>query len=316
MPVGGISSGAPCRHASLKPKQCVQGRIGPRPSGRFGVGHELHRQVNLDRGRHPLGGDRFRCGPADEEAGAGARSSTPLPSTWRIEITGYGWASSVLGNTGFGALPTLPYSAPFSKLLEHLQGGLMGAVVARNDTFIVGLDTIWTKLGGGGTIRNTNNLLFGGQTDLTLGEGITTAFGGLRIPVGPPNLSLYGTVGARYIYSGTKLTITGPLGIGTTQSAYKNWVDPVAGIAGQYKFDDRWFMNTLADIGGWSDSATGQVLASVGYNWTPSIATTLGYRALYICEKQNSGLNFNFEPEASAISSGCTARLPGSNNGF
>ena len=221
-----------------------------------------------------------------------------LPSTWRIEITGYGWASSVLGNAGFGALPTLPYSAPFTKLLEHLQGGLMGAVVARNDTFIVGLDTIWTKLGGGGTIRNANNPLFGGQTDLTLAEGITTGFGGVRIPVGPPNLTLYGTVGARYIYSGTKLTITGPLGIGTTQSVYKNWVDPVAGIAGQYKFDDRWFMNTFADLGGWSDSATGQVLASVGYNWTPSIATTLGYRVLYIYEKQNNGLNFNFEPQS------------------
>ncbi|MBV8108002.1 MAG: hypothetical protein JO223_25955 [Hyphomicrobiales bacterium] len=222
----------------------------------------------------------------------------PLPSSWRFEITGYGWATSVTGNSGFGALPTLPYFARFTTLLEHLQGALMGAIVARNDTFIVGLDSIWSKIGGGGTIRNRDNPLFGGQTDLTLGEGITTGFGGVRIPVGSPNLSLYGTVGARYIYSGTKLSITGPLGIGTTQSVYKNWVDPVAGIAGQYKFDDRWFMNTLADIGGWSDSATGQGLASVGYNWTPSIATTLGYRVLYIYEKQNTGYTFNFEPRS------------------
>jgi hypothetical protein len=222
----------------------------------------------------------------------------PLPSTWHFEITGYGWASSVTGNSGFGALPTLPYFARFTTLLEHLQGGLMGAIVARNDTFIVGLDSIWSKIGGGGTIRNPNNPLFGGQTDLTLAEGITTGFGGVRIPIGPPNLSLYGTVGARYIYSGTKLTITGPLGIGTTQSVYKNWVDPVAGIAAQYKFDDRWFMNSLADLGGWSDSATGQVLSSVGYNWTPSFATTLGYRVLYIYEKQNTGYNFNFEPRS------------------
>jgi hypothetical protein len=118
-----------------------------------------------------------------------------------------------------------------------------------------------------------------------LTEGITTAFGGVRIPVGPPNLSLYGTVGVRYIYSGTKLSITGPLGVGTTQSVYKNWVDPVAGIAGQYKFDDRLFMNTLFDFGGWSDSATGQGLASVGYNWTQNIATTLGLsRALHLRE--------------------------------
>jgi hypothetical protein len=222
-----------------------------------------------------------------------------LPSDWHYEITLYGWASSVTGNTGFGALPTVPYFARFTTLLQHLQGGLMGAIIARNDTFILGLDTIWSKIGGGGTVKNTNTALFGGQVNLDLAEGITTAFGGVRLPVGPPNLSLYGTVGARYIYSGTKLSITGPLGIiGTTQSAYKNWVDPVGGIAGQYKFDDRWFMNTLADFGGWSKSATGQGLASVGYNWTPSIATTLGYRVVYIYEKQNTGYNLAFQPRS------------------
>lgn len=221
-----------------------------------------------------------------------------LPSAWRFEITGYGWASSVLGNTGFGALPTLPYFARFTTLLEHLQGGLMGAVVARNDQFIVGLDLIWSKIGGGGTIRNRNSALFGGQTDLTLTEGIVTGFGGVRIPIGPPNLELYGTVGARYTYSGTKLAITGPLGIGTTQSVNKGWVNPVAGMAAHYRFNERWFMNALADLGGWSDSATGQALGSIGYNWTPSIATTLGYRVLYTYEKQNTGLNFDFEPRS------------------
>ena len=53
-------------------------------------------------------------------------------------------------------------------------------------------------------------------------------------------------------------------------------------------------MNALADIGGWSDSATGQALASVGYNWTPSIATTVGYRVLYTYEKQNTGFERSF----------------------
>jgi len=31
------------------------------------------------------------------------------------------------------------------------------------------------------------------------------------------------------------------------------------------------------------------VLSSVGYNWTPSIATTLGYRVLYTYERDISG---------------------------
>ena len=219
-----------------------------------------------------------------------------LPSTWRFEITGYGWAPSILGNSGLGSFPTLSFHADFLKLLEHLQGGLMGAIVARNDQFIVGLDAIGVKIGGGGTIRNPNNPLFGGQTDLTLTEGIVTGFGGLRIPIGPPNLELYGTVGARYFYSGTKLTITGPLGIiSANPSVNKDWIDPVAGATAHYRIDDRWFINALADLGGWSDSATGQALASVGYNWTPSIATTLGYRVLYTYEKQDTGVDFNFE---------------------
>ncbi len=76
-----------------------------------------------------------------------------LPSTWRFEITGYGWASSLAGNSGFGTLPTLDYYAPFSKVLEHLEAALMGSVVAYNDSYIVGLDAIWSRVGGAGTFK-------------------------------------------------------------------------------------------------------------------------------------------------------------------
>jgi hypothetical protein len=50
-------------------------------------------------------------------------------------------------------------------------------------------------------------------------------------------------------------------------------------------------MNVPGDIGGWSDSATGQALASVGYNWTQNWSTTLGYRVLYAYEKQDTGVS-------------------------
>jgi hypothetical protein len=215
-----------------------------------------------------------------------------IPSTWRFEITGYGWASSVAGSSGFGAFPTLLYYASFLTLLEHLQGGFMSSFIARNDTFIGGIDFVWSRIGGSGTIKDTNNRLFGGQTDLTLDEAFITAFGGVRVPLGVPNLDLYATVGARNFYSGTKLTVTGPLAIFSgTQTVNKDWIMPVAGFAAQYRFDDRWFTNVLADIGGWSDSATGQALASVGYNWTKNISTTLGYRVMYTYTHQDTGFN-------------------------
>ena len=102
------------------------------------------------------------------------------------------------------------------------------------------------------------------------------------------------------MYSGTKLTVSGPFGLlSVNQSVNKDWVNPVAGFAAHYRFDDRWYMNVVGDLGGWSDSATGQALASVGYNWTQNWSTTLGYRVLYTYEKQDTGFNYLlFEPKS------------------
>ena len=223
-----------------------------------------------------------------------------LPSTWRFEITGYGWASSVAGSTGFGTLPTLAYHASFLTLLEHLQGGFMSSIVARNDTFIGGIDFVWSRIGGSSTLSNADNVLYGGKTSLTLNEAFITAFGGVRVPLGVPNLELYGTVGARNFFSGTKIGVSGPLGLFSgTETVNKDWVMPVGGFAAHYRFDDRWFMNMLADLGGWSDSATGQALASVGYNWTQNISTTLGYRVMYTYTHQDTGFSqLTFEPRS------------------
>ena len=219
---------------------------------------------------------------------------TPVaePSPWRFEVTGYGWASSLAGTSGFGGLPSLPYYASFGKVLEHLDGALMGSVLARNGAYIVGLDMLWSRVGGSGTVRLSYGPFNAAGADLTLTEGIATAFGGVRIPIGPPNLEIYGTVGARYMYSGNKLTLNSPVpGFSASTSVNKDWVDPVAGFAAHYRFDDRWFVNVFGDLGGWSDSATGQALASVGYDWTRNWSTTLGYRVLYTYEKQDTGFN-------------------------
>jgi hypothetical protein len=222
------------------------------------------------------------------------------PTAWRFEVTAYAWGASVAGKTGFGALPSLPYYASFPTLLEHFQGSFMGSVVARNDTFIGGVDFVWSRIGGSGTLSNPDNLLFGGRTSLTLNEAFVTAFGGVRVPLGPPNLSLYATVGARNFFAGTKLSVTGPFGLlSLNQTVNKDWVMPVAGFAAQYRYDDRWFMNVLADLGGWSNSATGQALASVGYNWTQNIATTVGYRVMYTYTNQDTGFTYaTFEPRS------------------
>ena len=34
-----------------------------------------------------------------------------LPSTWRFEITGYGWGAGLLGNAGVGQFQSVPFYA-------------------------------------------------------------------------------------------------------------------------------------------------------------------------------------------------------------
>ena len=213
-----------------------------------------------------------------------------LPSSWRFEITGYGWGTDLSGQAGVGPFPSSPFFINFLKLLEHFEGGLMTAITARNDTFIAGLDVILARVGTGTNFENPESALYGDHANLTLTLGIATAFGGVRIPVGPPNLELYGTLGARGVHIHTALDLSFPVtGFAPHFGLTKNWADPVAGLAAHYAINDKWFVNFLADMGGLDNSATGQVLGSVGYNWTPSISTTLGYRALYIYDRDISG---------------------------
>ena len=218
-----------------------------------------------------------------------------IPSTWRFELTAYGWASSLAGNVGIRQLPTLPYYFSFGKVLEHLDGVFMGAATASNGTFIGGLDLVWARVSGDYTFEDPASRLFGVQASLKISEATATGFGGVRIPVGAPNLELYGILGARYFYTGGSITLAHPLvGFQPSVSRDKDWIDPVAGFVARYRIDPKWFINSEADIGGLSDSATGQVLAAVGYNWTSNIATTLGYRVLYAYERQDTGGNRSF----------------------
>ena len=94
----------------------------------------------------------------------------------------------------------------------------MGTIIARNDTFIGGLDLIWTRVGTGETFNEPSSPLFGVGANLRLTASIVTGFGGLRIPVGPPDLSLYGIVGARNFTDTLSVTLQAPVS-GFTRSA-------------------------------------------------------------------------------------------------
>lgn len=209
-------------------------------------------------------------------------------SSWQFQATLYGWATAVEGEAGIGRLPNAEIDASFSDILDKLDGAFMGAFIARNGTLIFGADVIWSKLsedvnleGGTGPLAPLRQ---GAFVDFEQTLTVVTGFGGLRLPFGPPELEVYATAGARYQRLETSLHLEIPVvGFARDRKAEEEWIDPIVGLAVHYSINDKWFVNALADVGGFGVGADldTQALVSVGYRWTPNVATSLGFRVLH-----------------------------------
>jgi hypothetical protein len=78
-----------------------------------------------------------------------------------------------------------------------------------------------------------------------------------------------------------------------SRRSVESWADPVIGVAATWNINERWFANVMADVGGFGvgSNFTTQGFVSVGYRWTESISTALGYRAIYT-DYRNEGFTY------------------------
>ncbi len=183
-------------------------------------------------------------------------------------------------------LPTVSSDVGFFTLLRHLNGVAPLTLTAKNENFIFGLDLYWSAVSAGAHIRAANTIFgpYGGLgANLRLSQTFLTGFAGVRLPVQASNLSVYGIAGARIVDMTTTLGLdTAIPGVGVSGSQTKAWADPIIGMTAHYTINDKWFLTGEADIGGVANSATWQTFGAVGYNWTSSISSTVGFRALYV----------------------------------
>ncbi len=208
------------------------------------------------------------------------------PSDWRYQATLYGWLTAIDGNVGVRRLPSVAVDASISDVLRNLDGGLMGSFLARNDQWLVMTDLVLARLSHDGQVGAYGR----SALDATISQTIASAAVGYWLPLGMPNVDLGVTAGLRYMRLSSDVTLTPErLPFGYSGSSSAGWLDPTVGFAANWRIDDRWFVNALADIGGFG---AGSKLSSsgylgVGYMWTPSISTAVGYRYLY--ENYESG---------------------------
>ncbi|MBS7698389.1 MULTISPECIES: hypothetical protein [unclassified Chelatococcus] len=232
-------------------------------------------------------------------ADLGTSSSFPapppaVPAGWTFQATLYGWATALNGTIGVRNLPPAKVDASFGDVLRHLDGAVMGAFLAKNGDWMFLTDLVWAQLSDDAKLKVANEPALKLKQRLL----IASAIAGYRLPLGNPDLDLSVTAGLRY----QRLTLDTTLAPGIlpfvnlTNDQTKAWLDPIVGLALQYRINDRWFLNALADIGGFGvgSQLTSQGLVSVGYKWTESFSTAVGYRALYTDYKDSGNRTGTF----------------------
>lgn len=225
------------------------------------------------------------AGPA---RAADAPAKAPVPPTegpksaddWQFQLTVYGWLSALDGAVGVRRLPDIPVNASFGDLLSKLEGVLPVSFLAKKDGWTLLFDYYGVALSADSM---SGPPLFA-SSDVSLRQTIASAVFGYRLPVGGPDFDLSATAGFRYQRLAMSATLVSPAGpFAFSQSDTKDWLDPVFGLMLQYRINDKWFLNALADIGGFGlgSQLTSQGFLAVGYNWTEAWSTAVGYRALY-----------------------------------
>jgi hypothetical protein len=246
-----------------------------------------------------------------------------LPATqaprWQLQATGYGWATNLNGEVGVRNLPPADVNLDFLDILKRLDGAFMGSFLAKNGEWLILTDVVWAKLSDDVLVKPPGTrrpvlaaLLPGTHVDFDMRQLIASALVGYRLPTVSPNFELYATAGLRYQRLTAQLKATpGLIPITISRGRVEDWADPTVGLMAHLRLTDRWFVNAIADIGGFGVGSefTAQGFARIGYKWTESISTALGYRAIYTDFRSN-GSSTARPNTAYSQASLTTSRLP------
>ena len=114
--------------------------------------------------------------------------------------------------------------------------------------------------------------------------------------------------GARAWSVDTRLDIDGGLLADREIESNQNWVDPVAGIKGYLEIGAGFYVNGLADAGGFGAGSdlTWDAFGGIGYRFNDTVSAIAGYRQLEV--DYDSG-DFSFDVEISGPVIGATIRF-------
>ena len=194
-----------------------------------------------------------------------------------FSITPYLWLPSVDSKLDVKGVPVeFGKNIDSVDVLGKLDFALLVAGEARVGRFGLYYDVQTVKLSDDGSLRR--GIANGYHYSTTLADSTL----GLQFRViDQPKFSLDALAGARVVYAEASV------GINETRltpklngDESKWWVDPIVGVKGSYRFNDKWALNGYADFGGFGTSSryAYQLLGTVSYSFNDHIALQVGYR--------------------------------------
>ena len=221
---------------------------------------------------------------------AGISAPAPAQEPWQFRLSPYAWLAGLKGNIGtIPGQPAVPVDVSASDALKDLEGGAMIMLDARKGRHGFLADFVYTNV-------ESDTALVPAPINLNLTSTSKTTIATLAYQYElfrQEDTVVDVLAGLRYWRIDSELRFGGGLGIlaGRGIRNKESWVDPGIGIKGRVPFgQSRFYFEGGAGVGGFGIGSDRfyEFNANVGYQWSKSIGTTLGYR-MFDVDYENDG---------------------------
>jgi len=218
-------------------------------------------------------------------------------SGWDFRLSPYGWFAGFKGDVAsIPGLPTMPIDISAGDALSDAEVSLAGMFEGKKNGKGFFVDFLYSDLQSEETLVESINLALNSTTKTTI---ISGAY--LHELYNQDKSVVDAYLGVRYWDIDTHLAFSGGLGVlaGRTLDHTESWVDPLIGIKGRTALGDtNFYVAGGAAIGGFGVGSDlfYDLNANLGYQWSKSIGTTVGYR-LYDLDYENDGFVYDVRQE-------------------
>lgn len=207
-------------------------------------------------------------------------SAANAEESWQFHLAPYAWLAGQDGTVGtFPGLPAADINVDFyDDILGNINGAVMLVGEARKGPFGFHLDLVYTDIEMDQPLRGTYFTTLTSQT-----KSWIVSVSGFYNLVETDKAVLDAMAGLRYWNVDSELAISGgPLGFYNVDNS-EDWIDPLVGLKGRTMLgSSRFFISGSFLIGGFGAGSDlmWDINGNLGYEWTDSFSTLVGYRYL------------------------------------